>query len=194
MIIESEIGCERLVVSRDVRPTQPEEEGTSMAKRLSEIEASAGPVVHTKSVGADGLSTEEAPKTTKKVKLTVIHPEGTVEQDQPTTMTEEQPQAEAPKQDLFKCSHHDERFPGEAIMLPLAAFPQTPDGKRKGVYCKRCQTKMHTAYQQRKREAYKGSVGYLEEQIAEKRTQLADLEEQLQAAVERESAEARAEA
>ena len=161
-----------------------------MAKSLREIEATAGPAIHTKSVGVDGLTTEEQPqerKQPKTRKLTVVHPEAAVEQEQPT---EEQPQAEveAPKPALYKCSKHHERFPGEAQMLPLKAFPlRAEDGKRKGVYCKRCQSKMHTAYQQRRRAAHMTSIAYLEEQIATKRTQLDALEDQLRVALEQQA-------
>jgi hypothetical protein len=166
-----------------------------MAKRLSEIEATSGPAVHTKSVGVDGLTTEEAPKAVKQPKtrkLAVIHPEGQieqVEQEQQDQATEEQPTetaAVAPvKPALYKCSHHDARFPGEAQMLPLEAFPlRAEDGRRNGVYCRKCQTKMHGEYAKRKRVQARNSVDALNAQVEKKRAELAALEQQLNDALE----------
>ena len=91
---------------------------------------------------------------------------------------------------LYKCTGHAERFPDEPeFMLPLSAFPLKLDGTRRGVYCRRCQGRLHTAYGKRKREAARTSIAYLEAQIAKRRTELATLEEQLQVALDREDAE-----
>ncbi len=86
---------------------------------------------------------------------------------------------------LYRCNNHCERFPGETQMLPLEAFPlRAEDGKRRGVYCKRGQTKLHTAYGRRKREQARNSVERLTVLVEQKRTELAALEQQLNDALE----------
>jgi hypothetical protein len=96
---------------------------------------------------------------------------------------------------LFKCTNHTERFPDEPqFMLPLEGFPLTVEGKRRGVYCRRCQGKLHTAYGQRKREAARNSVERLRAIVEKKRAELAEAEQQLLYIedLERDAAERRA--
>jgi hypothetical protein len=96
---------------------------------------------------------------------------------------------------LFKCTGHTDRFPEEEqFMLPLEAFPLKADGTRRGVYCRRCQGKMHTEYGRRKREAARNSIERLQAIVERKRAELAEAEQQLLYIedLERDAAERRA--